>query len=384
MSDSVLITGADGYLGRLLTEKYLFNSEKNLILWVHAKDSAAFQSKSAQLVHIYNNHQSRIKIFSGDLRGDSPFMGINPFEVTGIVHAATVNRFDVTELAANEINREGTRKVANFARDCRRLEDLSLISTIYSAGLDSGIIPESTLTPYGRLFANFFERSLCEAEFLLFNEFAQLPWRVFRAPIVIAHDNTGKVVQHNVFHDTIRLFFHGVISLLPGDCTTPIYLSTASSIVDAVYGVLNTHRAAQRVYNVCYRQDSALSWGELIDRVFMNFSSNTEFRKRLISKPLLTDIDTFESSVSVLKGFRGAEVGRFIENIRPFAKQLFAAKDPANDNLLTAYPVYNNEPDLLSLIDNIIQYLMITKWRTTEVNGSGSDSDSAPNTAYSH
>ena len=114
----------------------------------------------------------------------------------------------------------------------------------------------------------------------------------------------------------------------------------------------------------------------------MNFSSNTEFRKRLISKPLLTDIDTFESSVSVLKGFRGAEVGRFMENIRPFAKQLFAAKDPANDNLLTAYPAYNNEPNLLSLIDNIIQYLMITKWRTTEVNGSGSES--ARNTAYSH
>ena len=360
MSESVLITGADGYFGSLLTEKYLRHSDNNLLLWLHANNTADYQFKREKLLQRYPGYIKRIKIHGGDLRDNNPLDGVKPSEVTSIIHTAAITRFNVEEQLANDVNREGTLKIASFAQTCSCLEQFSFVSTIYSSGLAPGVIEEAPVNASGP-FANHYERSKCEAEYSLQRYFPDLPWNIFRAATIIADDNSGKVVQYNVFHNTMRLFFHGLISLLPGTATTPIYLTTGRSTIDAIFHIVNSQAPNQSIYNVCYKQHSALTLGELIDRVFFNFNGSSEFQRKRILKPLFTDLEAFESLASVLKGLSGAVVQQALDSIRPFAKQLFIDKDPANDRLINAYPDYET-PDMHCLIDNVIQYLMITKW----------------------
>ena len=377
MSESVLITGADGYFGGLLTEKYLRHSDKNLLLWLHANNKEAYQYKCENLKQKHPGQLKRLKIHGGDLRDNNPLAEVKPSEVTSIIHTAAITRSNVEEETANDVNREGTLKIASFAQTCSRLERFSFVSTIYSSGLAPGSIAEAPVNPRGP-FANHYERSKCEAEYFLQKYYSDLPWNIFRAATIIADDNSGKVIQYNVFHNTMRLFFHGLISLFPGVATTPIYLTTGTSTIDAIFHILNSQSTNQNIYNVCYKQHSALTLGELIDRVFLNFSSNAEFQKKRILKPLFTDLDAFESLASVLKGLSGAVVQQALDGIRPFAKQLFIVKDPVNDKVMEAYPDYET-PDMHRLIDNVIQYLMITKWGREVHKGADQEHDSAAN-----
>lgn len=370
MNESVMITGADGYFGKMLTEKYLTQTDSNVLLWVRSQDHDEFQRKCDQLSHAYASHANRISIYGGDLKSDEPFTTVNPSNVTTIIHTAAITRFNVEEPLANAVNREGTRKTAEFAVRCPKLEQFGFVSTIYSSGLASGCVTESAVSPEGP-FANHYERSKSEAEHLLQIQFPDLPWNIFRAATIIADDDSGNVVQYNVFHNTMRLFFHGLISLLPGTYNTPIYLTTGRSTINAIFDVLSATYPSQQIYNVCYPRYNAMTLGELVDRVFANFTADENFRKKHILKPLFTDLDAFESLASVLKGLSGAVVKQALDSIRPFAKQLFIEKDIANQRLIGATPDYPT-PDMPLLIDNVIQYLMQTKWGRESVHSAQS------------
>ncbi|HEY5603627.1 MAG TPA: SDR family oxidoreductase [Gammaproteobacteria bacterium] len=361
MTESVLITGADGYFGGMFAKKYLTQSDDHLLLWVRAKDRAEYQRKYEQLSQKYPSHKRRFSVCGGDLSDPDPFSSISgAADITTIVHTAAITRFNVEQSLADAVNRDGTVKVASFADKCPRLEQLAFVSTLYSSGLAPGCIEEAQVSPAGP-FANHYERSKSEAEYLLQTGFPQLPWSIFRAATIIADDDSGNVVQYNVFHNTMRLFFHGLISLLPGCQTTPIYLTTGRSTVNAIFQILSARQTPQKIYNVCYGHSTAMSMGELIDRAFSNFADDADFRKKRILKPLFTDLEAFESLASVLKGLSGAVVKQALDSIRPFAKQLFIEKEVANQQLLEVCPGYAI-PDMPRLIDNVIHYLIRTKW----------------------
>lgn len=357
---AVLITGADGYFGSLLTEKYLSQTDRELYLWVKANKQSEYDNKLSVLEQKNIVPSKRIKIFHGNLVDTDPFYEVNKNNVSTVIHTAAITRFNVEEKLANQVNRDGTRKAANFASQCNNLDRFAFVSTIYSSGLHSGEISESAVDPNGP-FANHYERSKGEAEQLIQSEFPDLPWNIFRAATIISDDDSGKVVQYNVFHNTMRLLFYGLISLMPGHRETPIYLTTGRSTTDAIYEILDKNNQPQEIYNVCYSKTAALSLGELVDRVFENFGTSEDFRKKRILKPLFTELEAFESLSSVLKGFGGAVMKQALDSIRPFSKQLFIDKDVSNGKLISSYPDYS-VPDMDTLIDNVIAYLVQTKW----------------------
>jgi thioester reductase-like protein len=149
MNESIMITGADGYFGKLLTVKYLTQTDNKVFLWVRAQDHDEYQSKRDLLSHAYAAYANRISIHSGDLKSDQPFSTINPSEVTTLIHTAAITRFNVEEPLANAVNREGTRKTAEFAIRCPKLEQFGFVSTIYSSGLAPGCVaePNSRICP---------------------------------------------------------------------------------------------------------------------------------------------------------------------------------------------------------------------------------------------
>jgi len=361
MINETLITGGDGYLGKLLTTTLLNSTDKNIALWVRVADSDELQAKKQCLETLYEKHAGRVSLYYSDLREEQPFSGVPTKNINEIIHTAAITRFNVEENLAALVNREGSRKAMEFARRCNKLQRFSYISTVYSSGLKEGVVNEAYVDPANQ-FCNFYEKSKCEAEHLLHTEYDDLPWTIFRPATMIADNDSGQVSQYNVFHNTMRLLFYGLISLIPGHKDTPVYLTTGTYTADAIYKTSYSDAdMLHKIYNVCHSKGEAISLGELIDRVYLSFQKDPGFTKRRILKPLFTNMQAFESLASSLKGLGGAVVREALDSIRPFSKQLFITKDIRNDNLASAWP--DHPPmNIQTLTDNVASYLVSTRW----------------------
>ena len=356
----LLITGADGYIGSKLTSLYLENTDYSLILWVRADSDEEANNKRIALLQRYGEHSDKITVIAGNFQQENPFAGVDHTRVTSIVHCAAVIRFNVESDLADAINREGTRKLLCFARTCPRLTQFVQLSTLYASGLAPGCIDEVFYEKSGP-FANHYERSKCEAEHIIREEYDDLPWQILRLATVIADNDNGEVSQYNVFHNTIHLLFHGLISLVPGDADIPLYFVTGDFSARAVFDIVLADIEPHRIYHIGHREEESITLQTLLDCCFDIFATEESFCKRNILKPLLTDLETFNLLGEGLTGLSAGIVAEAVSSIQPFAPQMFVHKSFNNANLVQTLPCYQ-APDMRQLTENIVQHLIDTQW----------------------
>lgn len=371
----VLITGGDGYLGLRLARKYLEATEDSVILWIRARDREEFQRKKEKInnrlhgLKVYAERSGSVGYLWGDLTEERPFDSINPQEIRLIIHAAAVTRFNVDKITARKVNVEGTEKVFHFANRCSFLEGIGLLSTVYASGLKSGVIEEVPMDDKGG-FANYYEWSKWATETQLLTQFNHLPWRIFRIATIIADNDTGQVTQQNAFHNTLKLFHYGLLSLVPGKPETPLYFITGDFVTDAVF-TLMTRSLNKSIYHVVPTQKESpsgqtLRLGELIDLAFGIFEQERDFKLRRILKPLYADARSFDLLAEGVQTFGtgtpGSIMNQAISSVAPFAKQLFVQKEIQNQNLALALANRYHAPNIHRLIQNTCKYLVRTKW----------------------
>lgn len=359
MSKALLITGAGGYLGSRLARHYLEHAQQPLILWLHASDADELERKAQALLETLGPHAESAQVCGGDLRDSAPFEGIDPGQIGGILHCAAVTRFNVEEELAREVNVEGSVKLYEFALRCKRLERLALLSSVYACGLGSGVIDETAIEEEPQ-FANFYEWSKWESERRLRTDFPALPSMVIRTATLIAESARGRVCQYNAFHNTLKLLFYGLVSLIPGDRHTPLYFVTADFAVDAATSVLEQGEPGG-FYHVCHGADESMTLGGLIDTAYARFSLDADFRERRILKPLYCDEASFRMLVDGVASFGGDVVRQGLESVVPFAPQLFSRKSFANERLREVLDVYA-APDANELVSNTCDHLLSTRW----------------------
>lgn len=291
----VLVTGADGYLGRLVVRRYLEASDVDVLAYLRARSPTEVAAKRAVLDAVVHGHGGRVHHAGGDLASDDPFAAIGPARrarITHIVHAGAVTRFDVARERARQVNVAGTAAVLALAAACPRLDSVGLVSTIYSSGLRPGPVPEEAHDDrHG--FANFYEWSKWEAERLVLARADELPWRILRVATVIADDDSGRVTQHNAIHQTLKLCFYGLLSLLPGAAGTPVYLVTADFVADAVVRLM-APGGTGGIYHLAHRAGDSLTLAEVLTLAFDVFEGADDFRKKRILRPLLADQESFD------------------------------------------------------------------------------------------
>lgn len=360
MSTAILVTGADGYIGRLVCDRLLANTDAPLHCWVRSNSAEEFGQKQAQLQARFAAHADRITLHTGNLIDEAPFSTVDPVTIGRIIHTAAVTAFNVREDLANQVNREGTAKMLAFARTCPNLERYCQVSTVYAAGLAADEISEKPLPKTGP-FANHYERSKCEAEALLLAQYSDLPWHIYRVATVISHNDEGDVEQYNVFHNTMRLLFYGLISMLPGLESTPIYLVTGEFVADSIAALAMQNSSDKQIFHICHRREESVRLLRLIALCMEVFREDEGFRKRRILEPLFTDFESFELLADGLSGLSGQVVSQAVESIRPFAPQMFIDKAFDNDRLLTALP-QAKAPDAEALVRNTVRYLVRSKW----------------------
>ena len=368
----VLITGADGYLGMRLARRYLEATGDALALWVRSGDANEFHAKRESLVRQIDDHEDRVNYYWGDLVNENPFDSLDPTDINSVIHSAAVTRFNVDEPTAREVNTEGTEKLLRFAVKCPSLEAFGLLSTVYASGLKAGAVDEAPLDG-GSGFANHYERSKWLSENTLLTDYDHLPWRILRVATVIADSDDGRVSQYNAFHNTLKLFYYGLLSLIPGRPETPVYFVTGEFAAGAIFELMESSQS-KAIYHVAHTEAECLTLGGLIDLAFETFELESDFRSRRILQPLFSDAESFDLLVAGISAFGGGIVNQAVSSVAPFGKQLFIHKQIRNHNLVAALEDYR-APDARKLIRNTCEYLVRTRWGK-HADGAGREAES--------
>ncbi|HVE64457.1 MAG TPA: SDR family oxidoreductase [Mycobacteriales bacterium] len=349
----VLITGASGYLGGHVAARLLDNTDATLLLAVR---SAAARE---ELQRALGAHGSRIAFLDLDLAAPDPAAQVGDddlVDVTHVVHSAAVTRFNVERELAEQVNIEGTRRVVALARRCPRLESFGHASTLYSTGLRSGPLSEQLYDDGG--FANFYEWSKWHAENLVAAA-DDLPWRILRIATVVADGDSGRITQYNAFHETLKLCFYGLLSLLPGRETTPLYLVTGDFATEALVAIV-TAPSARGVFHVSHDRAAAPTLREVLDIVFTRFELAEDFRRKRILRPLLADKASFDLLVEGVSPMAGGLVTQALSNVSPFAHQLYVDKEVDTSRMQAAFRPPPG--DVRDVVASAVHTLVETRW----------------------
>ena len=349
---ATLITGADGHLGLALARHLLESSDVELLLYSRASSGAEREAKQRRLSGFAGSPRCRLEF--GDLRDPDPFGTVPPAMVDRIIHAAALTDFGIARRAACAVNVDGTAKLIAFAERCNKLEKLAYLSTLYAAGLEDGSVDEA---PFDRpeRFANHYEWSKWEAEALLQGA-PGLPWQVYRVATLLCDDESGTVRQYNVIHNTLRLLYYGLLSVVPGHEATRVYMTTTEAAVAAI-GTLLGSGPDRAFYNVSNSATDALTLAELLEQVYAAFSRDEAFARHGILKPRFCDQASFDLLAESAAKF-GSAIGQGLDSITPFAPQLFSDKAVRNDRAVAAMP----SADPARLLPVVSEHLIATRW----------------------
>ena len=210
------------------------------------------------------------------------------------------------------------------------MENLVQLSTLYTAGRHTGTVDETRHSDDAG-FVNHYEWSKWAAEECVLST-PDLPVTVIRLPTVIGEDDAGAVGQYNAFHHTLRLYFHGLLTLLPGEPATPLSVASAAFTVAAVTSLLD---AEPGIYQAC---PGPLPLGTIIDVAFDAFERDAGFRRRMLPRPLPCDRDSFLDMATAAKNLRGGPLHKALGSVAPFAEQLYLPKVFTTDRLRKAWP----------------------------------------------
>jgi nucleoside-diphosphate-sugar epimerase len=358
MMGTTLITGADGYIGSRIAAALLQAGDDRLVLAVRARDASEFAGKRAALERALPPPATgRVSFAAADLRRDGALDQVDERVVTRIVHAAAVTRFNVEQDLARRVNIEGTARLAVFAARCANLRRVALLSTLYTAGRRSGDVAEQRHRDTG--FANHYEWSKWAAEEVLLGT-PGLPVSVLRLPTIVADGDDGHVAQYNAFHNTLKLYFYGLLSLVPGHPSTPLSLATAAFTTSAVTRLLDP-AIAGGIYHICPDPADTPTLDQLITTAFAVFERDPAFRRRHLLSPAYCDEESFDDLVGAANHFRGGLIQESLASVASFGTQLYLPKTFRNDALRASWPRYR-APDPLALVETVCEHLVASRW----------------------
>ncbi|KAL7084835.1 hypothetical protein ACP275_14G246400 [Erythranthe tilingii] len=165
---TILITGATGFLAKILVEKILRVQPniKTLFLLIRSPNVGSAEQRLRQeivdteLFRVLRDKlgenttsflSSKIIPVSGDVSkenfgiGDAELIDKMCGEIDFIINSAATTRFDERYDDAMDINAYGAMHILNFAKKCTKLKLLLHVSTAYVHGTRSGVIVEKPL-----------------------------------------------------------------------------------------------------------------------------------------------------------------------------------------------------------------------------------------------
>jgi len=222
VSDTVLLTGATGFLGMELLARLLEHTDDEVIVLVRAPSPAAARERLIEVAaRLYDEPPEalgRVTAVAGDVSAAN--LGLSGADheavlstVTSVVHCAASISFDNSLEQARAVNTAGALGMVELSRAIAargRLRRHLHVSTAYVAGRFQGLFRETDLDR-GQGFRNTYEQSKFDAEQAIAQAAAELPLVIARPSIIVGDSASGWTSAFNVIYWPMRAFSRGLM-----------------------------------------------------------------------------------------------------------------------------------------------------------------------------
>ena len=242
--ETLLLTGATGFVGMELLARLLEQTDYDVVALVRADDDHAAQARMDDLLETLVSpgvrpHRGRVRALAADL--ETPGLGLSPLAsdrlagtLDAVVHCAASVSFTLPLDGARRINVEGTREIVKLAsRAYARgtLQRFVHVSTAYVAGERTGLVSEHD-SDVGQGFRNTYERTKLEAEQIV-ND-SGLPAAIVRPSVIVGDSSTGWTQAFNVIYWPLQAFARGLFPTVPGDPDARLDIVPVDTVADAL------------------------------------------------------------------------------------------------------------------------------------------------------
>ena len=245
----ILVTGGSGFLGGAMLPKLVRDDrvEKIFLLLRDSLRQTAQERLDQILVKTFkpddrNIARRKIEIIGGDLT--LPAIGLNSFtrellrqDCTHILHIGASTDFGAPLDESRAINVEGTRKILDFAVECKRrgkLVRFDYVSTAFVAGTKGGNVTENDLSR-NQTFANAYEQSKFEAEVLVREYMDVLPTVIYRPSIVVGDSRNGFTPHFKVLYWPLQLLSKNILPFIPCRRSAKLDIVPVDHVADGMF-----------------------------------------------------------------------------------------------------------------------------------------------------
>lgn len=323
MHTELFLTGATGFIGSSLLQKWLDCSDARITILVRPKRGEEPQQRAQRLLdQLYPADEAkprlqRVVVIEGDLTQNMLGMTRVDYErlasrTTRIIHCGAAARFDLPLEAARQTNCGGARGVLDLAARTSGLRRMDYIGTAYVAGKRRGLIREEELNE-GQAHNNTYEQSKLEAEQLVRQAMAELPISIFRPTIVLGDSRTGRVSPVSAFSRVLGMYAQGQLQVLPGDSSASMDLIPLDYATDAMYSISQNAQSIGK----CFHVSAGIGNGTTLDEIADLASQHFDKERFAIISP-----EDFERQVTTNEGNLSDEERETIGEIRLYLPYL--------------------------------------------------------------
>ncbi|MBO6107365.1 MAG: AMP-binding protein [Stomatobaculum sp.] len=272
MADTVLLTGATGFLGTELATRLIREPGLRLYALVRAADEAGAAHRLRSAWHYDGDLCGQIGKRVVPVPGDFTEPGLGLGEkyrkilsdaVTLVIHSGAQISFKKSWEEFKNVNTDGTEKMLTFASGLRMLRRFVQVSTAYVAGQKRGIVMEEE--PHASAFSTFYEKSKAEAEDLV--RASGLPFSICRPGMIVGDSRNGRVRTFNTIYYVLKQMLLGKMRVFPISPDTKLNLVPVDYVADAVEKVCFSAEAAGKTFHLTCPISAAPGAGELAEYV---------------------------------------------------------------------------------------------------------------------
>lgn len=198
----ILITGATGFIGKRLSEKFLSAGDE---VYVLVRKKSLEKAKE-----IFKNH-SNVHFILGDVSNNDVLdtvvgVGMLPDDIESVIHLAAIYDLEVSLSSAYANNVVGTQNVIYLMQRMKKLKFYHHISTYAVSGVHDGDFREDQIESNSK-FPDFYARTKMQAEYLVRHaNLKNVKVRIYRPGIIIGDSTTGEMDKVDGPYYFFRLF----------------------------------------------------------------------------------------------------------------------------------------------------------------------------------
>lgn len=213
-SQSIILTGATGFLGAFLLESLLKRGYSVAVLGRSTKDLTLSQRLS-NLVEWFGISDPGKRLYGIEVDFAKKNLGLNHETYQWLCGTAYKIIHCASDTSFAERNREqvittnvhNVQSLLNLAAEAKT-EHFYYLSTAYAAGLCEGVCLEAPITT--NEFTNVYEESKARAENIIWNfcEAKNVSLSILRPSIVYGHSKSGKALKFNALYHPVKALLY--------------------------------------------------------------------------------------------------------------------------------------------------------------------------------